>query len=997
MDTLSQSTAPSSAPSQPTGAEVKQSSKRRRTGDSLYNPQLVTTGGKCFLPGDLDVRDGIPAPPTGELKKTLRDYQMSHLETRRSEVHNQGVHLREDLTDPVSESQVLAIYEGYPARCRYLTEEESIAAGLAAEVDDPDLSEDDQATHELPQYSPRNRRQLIWYSLADQSVAMNRPPFFLACNPNVNYRDANGETVWLGVDAVDSDFPISNINSAKSKGKNRANVNMRLCLNASKVARYSDKAFKLYHSPAPEDYCFVIVATGPIAPGSELLLDYCRTRYRTKRPHFWGPDEYYFPMLSPVPVRLTFSADGATVNVHSLQQPDAELADFRQNFQGMIDDDHGIKHIICKLNLQHTNPLTGNKLWSPGCIQRLCEFWDLEHFRQKRYLTYLLHCLNDQGRLDNNGVNYLAGFIRTKVPLAAPPATRPETINDVTLWLKQAISQVEALPDDSDRKQEQLSYLKTECQMLETWYYRSLDDGPEKQRCLELERQKVKDFVTDFADGRSLSQREVTQSFPWRNFTINYLLPHELWPDTFRPSLWHTPYIRGMQLFETETTGPAENTSANEAPDPLDILVSYHPWRPEYLKALQDILKSKKAEGMTLDNLKHKMVPMELKPPATTSSPWIRTTGNILIPHAEGIPRELWGTTHWTALMPEHWSLLGFDASSTQSRQETLKNYFEGRGYDAARKHLSSSHFGIWEELPHIKAGIKSLKPVSVALTNYLIKLSGTEQSELTAKWQPLDTLKVCNADSPDYTEAMKAFLKQELDKGSNVHDIADLLSEKSLKSKAAREIKQATRIELPPEVIHHGKWTAEAVIQLTASLGLSVTEEQQQQFNPLACMKQRLQKCVSKCQSTRTDALITTVSRTLKDMPEAIEAFTQDKHLNVDILKQARGAPVRFMLHEMGIEFTDRPDMRKALALQPFDELSVMAPEHPRRTAEIQRLVQWFQQHTNYSLAEIAEQFNTGNTRIKKYALLFEPLPLPPGCQEPKWTEGILSTLMTS
>ena len=69
-------------------------------------------------------------PLSPEVRRAINNYQVENLETRKSDIHNQGVHLRQTrTTGPIDECQVVAVYEGYQLQCRFLTPEENRPQG----------------------------------------------------------------------------------------------------------------------------------------------------------------------------------------------------------------------------------------------------------------------------------------------------------------------------------------------------------------------------------------------------------------------------------------------------------------------------------------------------------------------------------------------------------------------------------------------------------------------------------------------------------------------------------------------------------------------------------------------------------------------------------------------------------------------------------------------------------------------------------------------------
>ena len=132
---------------------------------------------------------------------------------------------------------------------------------------------------------------------------------------------------------------------------------------------------ELHGRPQEGDYCLLAVADRPILPGMELLLNYqAAVKYPNRMMHFWGPDEYFFPVVSPVPMDVQFSGDHSTASiVPAAQQPSPELAALKKDIKQYVERGLSLVQMVYQLNLQHKNPLTRGDLWTPGCIQFLLE------------------------------------------------------------------------------------------------------------------------------------------------------------------------------------------------------------------------------------------------------------------------------------------------------------------------------------------------------------------------------------------------------------------------------------------------------------------------------------------------------------------------------------------------------------------------------------------------------------------------------------------------
>lgn len=627
------------------------------------------------------------------MRKKLVAFEIEHLETCKSRVHNRGVRLKTTSTAGIAESQVIAIYEGHPVRCRHLTREEIPYCGFGESSEQTSESSPDTQPAAAACERPAIK-QLTWYCFDDMPVLINRPASYQAYHMNITYRDDEDREIWLGTDAIDSEYPISNINSSY----NHPNIILLPCLDHELIDTCTDKKMRLKRSPSEREYCVVAVALEPITPGKELLLAYGNPEFRTNTGYFWGPDEYFYPFLSPKPVEIRFHDQGASASVTSkalpLQKKLAELKDVIRSATVQ-----GMSHfrLYEALNLKYTNPVNGEKIWTYGDIQYLCELWDIEYFQGYHSLTYLSHCCDPDGKLDNNGVNYLFGFIDSRIPSAKAPAIRPESIEDVIRWLKSEAGRLKKQPE-TDALKEQTERLEDQCQQLESLKYRNLQEDPEKDAMSLLEKEKITAMIVDFFGEDGCHIEKVTETFPWEKISF-HLLPHEYWPEMFRPANWNTGHIRSMPELRPRLRGNQETKAIIS----LSILACYRPDNPEYLQHLKHTVRRNLALGATPAEIKKRMNPEGLIPTKKSAGLyWCRIHDDYVIPHHPDIPENLWGSTDWAELAPEHWRVLGLDESASPLRA-ALETFYIRSGYDTARNVCTSMHYHLWEHVPHIK------------------------------------------------------------------------------------------------------------------------------------------------------------------------------------------------------------------------------------------------------------------------------------------------------
>ena len=411
---------------------------------------------------------------------------VEHWKGEQNADHNMGVHTKEALM----ENQVVAIYEGHQLRCRYMTDQEMVASGYrqpAKTIPKQRKRLGQSASTKSKKTAPQNK-QLMWYSDHECPALISRPPSFHSYSENIRYCDKNKQPVWIGIDALDSPQPISHINSSSSA----PNTILLPCLIPQLVQYVNTEGILLYTSPEPSEYCLIAVASQNIPKGHELLLQYGDDLQKTKMTEtFWDPDDYFFPVISPLCVEVSFADTAATAVVkRSEDQPLRQEATDRLK-QILMPSKNSAKKTVALLTPKYINPLTGKQTWTPGCIQRLCQLLNIPRKSRYPYLSYLPYCLDKSGRLDNIGRSYLAGFIRNYVPSVRCPEPCPDSIDGVIDWLQSCIGylaaqvsqyQSQGLSKELIEISNEQSRLLEGCQSLTAWRCRNEPDPQKKKR-----------------------------------------------------------------------------------------------------------------------------------------------------------------------------------------------------------------------------------------------------------------------------------------------------------------------------------------------------------------------------------------------------------------------------------------------------------------------------------------------------------------------------------
>ena len=908
------------------------------------------------------------------MRAAINQFQVENLETRDSKIHNRGVHLKQGKDLTIARNQVVAIYDGTPIFCRSLTHGEKNRAGFSRK----DSSE----------------KQLVWSNPETRPETITRPASFQSYSYNICYRDRYNRKVWLGMDALDSELPVSNINSAKW-----SNIDLLPCLDTSMVLRISGTDLFL-QTPFGTGFCLLAVARKNIPPESELTVRYGDLPLAPeKKPHFWGPEQYFFPFLSPIPVTIEFSEGGSTCLVRAkTKQPDKELAALRTILESAFREGLAIYQIVPGLNVEHNNPFTGQPYWTAGCIQLLCQLWNYVHFKGFRHLTALCHCRDANGKLDNNGINYMTGFIRNRVPSVPPPQSRPVTMDNVMDWLQSAIEEMQSRPDTPE-KQDELPFLEEEYQLLRIWQWRALN-APESRQLpgtghplvIEEERERLKACIMKHYEkvhppGKQDGPRK---NFPYDKLSSQFLLPHELWPDKLRPSIWRHAHIQCMPLY----CPPVPDYM--DKPEPVHILACYRPDTKEYTDALAQLLARKQAEGVTLQNLVPGMIPRGDTRGTVAGKARNRHTIDYLIPHVPEIPQELRGTCSWADVTPEQWQHLGFNPAVEVNLKTAMERLFAEKSEDTIRRLLADQHSHLWENDPSLKQSLKDQHPSSWALLSHLIHFSGADVQVNKARWKPENTLMICAVDTEPYRQAMRQFLEEQLAARVNAYEMARQLQQANAKSIRSQELQAATTIELPASIKEYGQWTGAAVVDLIQAMGIVVPEQFELLPDNTFSLKNEIQQFIKNSSSDRGATLYQTIksqARKRSDYADALKALAEGLQLDCDKLLEGKGASVRIILRHLGITVPDKGKLQSELKVKTFDQLSAMANNHPDWNHELLRLVDRLGQ--NYSPEDIASALQKGERNARKIGEIFGPIPLPPGVAAEAWDAGILDKFL--
>ena len=960
-----------------------ETAKRKKTGSAgPYRPALQFQNGLWTIPNDLARRNGILRPPSPEERLAINAFQQKNLESRDSRIHNQGVHLKTG-AEPVSEFQVVAVYEGDPLRGRFLDKEELEAAGCSTHQDD--------------------YKWLIWKNPGSEPEVSVRLPCFQAANHNIVYRDDKGRGVWMGVDAIDSPYPISHINHSSQQ----ANILLLSCVHPDLIQCENKKELILKSSPSDSEFCFVAVASQNITPGEELLLNYDPCQDERMHGYFWGPEHYFIPALTPEPVTVDFSYEGVSATVTpGGQRRSVQPVELKKQIDALFCQGFNVEQVAARLDMRFYNPMSDNSHWTPGAVQYVCELLNIEHFEMcYKYLSYLCYCLGPGGKLDNFGKNYLAGFVRQcPLPLELPKVP-PETIEEVIIFLETALTafdirNVERSAEAAMRRelQQLLRELRTlKLSLQSSSVDTSLEPSPlsteiapdpdvRQDDILELQSlDQARVRILGIVEQAKITQQQGSQKAHHLTSTICYRLnayfpwsPATLWPDKLRSASWRSASLRCLHRLLPPVPEDIKK------PDDFDVLACYRADTPEYLESLKKVLVQEQRAGASKQDI---IVKMSSKGFCGRSRPGRQADNNAcayLIPHLESIPQTLRGTSQWSLLEPLHWQELGLASDTLAPLRKNIERIASQSSYDSARVNICSNMAHLWDHLPDIKPSIKALKPKSVALLNYLVHISDAclpQAPSRTHCWRPLDSLQVCLPDTASYREAMSLLISESLTNGLNAYDIARTLERGNPHSAlhfVTDAIRNATRIELP-EVLQangHKRWTPEAIVQLMSHYEIQVPQDVTLLPDTHERLKTLVQQWVSACKVPTQEALEAKLRNNFKRDPQVATELAE--HLELDPEKISRAIPsaIRVVLHELGVPVDRLPSKsQEKFQIQGADKFNVITQDHPEWKSRLLNIVSFYLEQ-GHSLSYIAYRLGKGSKNTAELA--FAPVPLP-------------------
>ncbi len=989
---------------QSTAASTPASKRVKRAAATAHYHNLVETGGRYFIPSDYFKSGGILVIPPEAVRTAINTYQGQSLEVRQSAVHNMGVHTKKALM----ENQVVAIYEGHQLRCRYMTDQEMVASGYrqaAKTIPKQRKRAGQSASTKSNKTAPQNK-QLMWYSDHECPALISRPPSFHSYSENIRYWDKNKQPVWIGIDALDSPQPISHINSSSSA----PNTILLPCLIPQLVQYVNTEGILLYTSPEPSEYCLIAVASQNIPKGHELLLQYGDDVQKTKkRETFWNPEDYFFSVISPMCVEVIFADNAATAVAKSSKDQSIRQEATDKLKQILMLSNESAKITVIRLTHKYINPLTGKQTWTPGCIQRLCQLWSILRAGKYSYLSYLPYCLDESGRLDNIGRSYLAGFIRNYVPSVRCPEPCPDSVDGVIDWLQSCVGYLAAqisqyqsqglskelieIPNEQNR-------LLEGCQSLTAWRCRNEPDPQKKEGYVKQEQDKVIHFI------KWKAQKAKPRNGSWNIVCFSlelsslYLQPYELWYK-FKQGPWRLAHVR-IILAEHGDLPKTSSSERSDQPGYPDILSTYNPDEPDYGKAMKTAISHSLLSGTPQSMVKQGVCPASLR--IQTMEQYEPAAECYPIPYLDEIPENLRGTQRWADLPETAWQVLGLTETPQQSLRKFIERFYERGGLKSVRKGLHNTYFSLVTGIDSIKPAIKSNRLSSLVLVRYLIKITGITDDKLASLWTPIDTLRVCTADTEEFNNAMELFLVEQCRASQSVYSIAAKLNDRGSGkciNKRCEAAGVSYQVERPAIIECSGReiWTGEDVLVLLQVYGLqpphcdgTMQPSLQEQYK---YELSQLDFGTFKAEHYEKYGFIDKCRRYIKRNPKFTYWLASNYQLDLSKLDKPTCATVRYVISILDVRFAHNKVLTKSMSLQEFDKISTIDSAHQDWESELLKLIGVLKNRKLNNIA-VAKKLNTGEAPgHSSTRLYFNPIPVPPNCTEEKWTVAILENFL--
>ena len=935
--------------------------------DEISCENLISAQGSYFIPPDMVGRKVMVLPPDETVRADLSVFQKDHLTISESKVHNQGVIVTGD--DDVEADQVVGIFDGTQIRWRFLSKHECKISQNKKTLD--------------------FRKYFVWQHSGEKGAECTRSLGYQVYNRNYYYHDQSGKNVFIGVDGIDSQSPVCNVNYSDELD----NIYLVTCISPSVIANATNKKVLLHRPPEDYEVCFLAVAMRKIKVGEELLLNYGSVG-NLDEGTFWGAEQYFFPFLDDSNTTVSFSSTGAYADIRcSSEKTNLLSRGYRRKLQRLIKRGLSLAEIAKQFNLRLENPFDHSKAWTAGCVQYLCEMLNvMAPAVTYQHVSFLYHCQSPEGKLDYAGRNYLAGFISNHIPWVKQPKVCFTTLAEAVCWLETVAS----TKTEDTSQQSAIELLRVELSDLK--YMLNPDasvlfqgevmevDAPEKSELMDevdsddddtdylfdikhivKSYKKTSDDTVDRDGLRAICYQLRTKLPP----------PHTIWPERFRTSKWRNAHIRCLPELTPLGVIPATD---------YDVVTCYNIKSQKYKDALKKIIVAALSSGMSKEQVLKRVSRSGLRGKWMIGGNTERHFKPYLIPDMEGIPETLRGTSNWFELSDEHWELLGVDFKVRCQLSTKIEDYFKPDrdplvSADSARVHICKSYASLWADNEGIKPEIKRVQPQLTALFNHLVHVSGamlpTKAMDL---WRPWDTLRVCVAGSEDYDDAMKMHLKKSFAKRETVLEIARHFNvgNRYINTQLSEEHWPLINVDIV-ESINPEKlteWTGELVIREAERLEIEKPEDFEWLPGESVELQKIAQSWIDKTKKT-TSSIRSAFRHNLERNPDLAVRFASHLKLDVEKVKKGCLSVMRVIISQLGVDLSKlKKELQGFCAVRKGELLNVMDVEHPDWSAAVVEIVKFYLEQ-GHSLSYVCYLLNHGSGSGKN-AICLETVTMP-------------------
>ena len=341
-----------------------------------------------FIPNEFRPGHYILTLPSTDTIYALDHFQQTNLTIKKSKISlkNNGVFLKDDCSGLFAR-QVIGIYHG----------------------------------HQMRMYRPHNFLKTNSASFlnphAPWSASLAKPNGFecftrqwqsVVTQDHIYYR-IGGNEITLKTDVLDSPSIITHAQSC-NKSAHTGNIVLLPCFDPAWVIRAELHGAIEVNAEIPFDaYQLIFIAATEISPGQELVWSNITIK-KTSSSKLMAKDIIFaHKAKAPTKPDITEWEKGASMSL--FESKGAELSELKKEIIILFKLRYNIENAAEWLTGQYHNPLSGNTRWLSGELIYFCQREGIAYPKSPKEPTYLVHCKNKHGELDNIGKSYLADLI----------------------------------------------------------------------------------------------------------------------------------------------------------------------------------------------------------------------------------------------------------------------------------------------------------------------------------------------------------------------------------------------------------------------------------------------------------------------------------------------------------------------------------------------------------------------------------------------------------